>query len=99
MQAGRFLDSFTAEVHGAFFRPQSPETTFTGTIDGPGSSVTFTTLKHPHMKKDRPESDLAGVRYFTGSGEKGLLLYRESFNPYTGDGYRVEPLRSPCISK
>lgn len=90
--AGRFVDRFTRDVHGAYFKEKDPFAVFAGAPKGMGSSVTFASFTYPVLKKGFPTSDLTGVSYATEEAEGSLKVFREVWNPYAGEKVRVEVL-------
>jgi hypothetical protein len=44
------------------------------------------------LREDAPASDLMGVSYFVeeGPGKEGLTIFREVWNPYINDRFKVD---------
>ncbi len=92
LRAGRFVDRFSRDIHGAYFRPKSGLNPFIGEPRGMGSSVSFTSFTYPVLKKGSAASGLAAVSYSTEDTGEGLRVLRETWNPYIGEKASVEVL-------
>jgi len=85
LRAGRFVDRFSMDIHGAYFKSNSDISRFEGGPQGMGSSVSFTAFTYPALKKGFPASGITGVAYFTEDTQEGLKVFREVWNPYLGE--------------
>ncbi|MFQ5735874.1 MAG: type II secretion system protein GspJ [Thermodesulfobacteriota bacterium] len=92
LRAGRFVDRFSRDIHGAYFKPKSETNPFVGEPRGMSSSVSFTTFTYPVVKKGTATSGLTAVSYSTEDTGEGLRVLRETWNPYIGKKTRVEVL-------
>lgn len=91
IEAGRFLERFTSEVHSAYTMRDKPVTVFRGERRGDRSSITFTTFTHPYMSETAPMGDMTGVSYFIEKRDGGgLVLMKEVWNPYTNERFKAE---------
>ncbi len=88
LNAGMFFDRISKDIHSAFYRSKNRNTFFVGDIDGTTSSIAFTTLYRPPMRKETPSGDLRAVRYFAEREKDGYTLYMEVWNPYYRDRER-----------
>ncbi len=89
IEAGFFLDRFSREVRSAFFKRGNDITFFTGEEKGATSDVAFTTFTYPTVKENAPASDIMAVRYYMEENADGNILYREVWNPYTGERFKA----------
>jgi len=85
LRAGRFVDRFSIDIHGAYLKGGSEPGGFEGGPRGMGSSISFTTFAYPALKKGFPAAGLAGVAYYTEDAPEGLKVIREVWNPYIGE--------------
>lgn len=94
--ASRFMDTFSREIHAASFKTNNPKISFIGErVEIRGKSadrLTLATIIYPTFKQGRPSSDLLSIRYSAEEGpDKRLALYKEAWNPYTGErGIKAE---------
>lgn len=89
--ATRFIDTFSREIHAASFKTNNPKTGFIGErVEITGKSadrLTFTTIIYPTFREGSPSSDFLSIRYSVEEWpDKKLALYKEAWNPYTGEG-------------
>ncbi len=89
IEAGRVLDRFSRDINSAYFNPKNPASRFLGELLGPGPILTLLTFTHPLRTGSMPASDLMGVHYFAEDGPDGLTLFKEIWNPYINDRFKV----------
>ncbi len=95
IEAGRVLDRFSRDINSAYFNAANPASRFLGEFMGSGPILTLTYFANPLPAGGAggagggPTSDLTGVHYFTEDGPDGLTLFKEVFNPYVNDRFRV----------
>ncbi|MFQ5427885.1 MAG: type II secretion system protein GspJ [Thermodesulfobacteriota bacterium] len=89
----RFSASFTREARASFMSPANSVSLWNGTGGNASShtpaslSMTFFTYSSGHERS----GDLMAVSYSAEETEEGMSLYRESWNPYTGQrGFRAK---------
>jgi prepilin-type N-terminal cleavage/methylation domain-containing protein len=92
LDAGNFLDRFGREINSAYFKPRNPKTIFTGEKKGLTSVISFTAFVYPMIKEGHPASDLMAVSYFVEESNGEGILYREVWNPYIGERFKVAAL-------
>ena len=89
IEAGRVLDRFSRDINSAYFNAENPTSRFLGEFMGTGPILTLTYFAHPLPAGGAPTSDLMGAHYYTENGPDGLTLFKEVFNPYINDRFRV----------
>jgi general secretion pathway protein J len=93
IEAARVLDRFSRDINSAYLSPaNSPAnspTRFLGELVGIGPVLTLTTFTYPLPAASSPSSDLIGVYYFAEEAPDGLTLFKEIWNPYINDRFRV----------
>ena len=89
IEAARVLDRFSRDINSAYLSPTDASTRFLGELLGTGPVLTLTTFTYPLSTGGSPTSDLMGVYYFTEEDPNGLTLFKEIWNPYINDRFRV----------
>lgn len=87
LEAGMFLERLSAEVNSAYFTPEEPRTIFSGKIRGGAPLLEFTSYSAGPRSSSAPSTDLAGISYRAEHGEGGLVIYRETWNPFIGERF------------
>lgn len=90
LEAGRFLDRFTSDVHSAYYKPKDDLTLLKGEKTSDGSSLVLTIRSYPSPRKGEPTGDFAAVRYYLDMSEGRQRIMRESWNPYIGEKFSAE---------
>lgn len=89
IEAARVLARFSREINSAYFDPALPASRFLGELMGPGGILTLTTFTRTPGTGPAPTSDLIGVHYFATDGPDGLTIFKEIFNPYFDERFKV----------
>lgn len=92
LEAGLLLDSLASDVNSAYFNGQELKTIFTGKTRAGASALELTSFAAQPQREGTPSADLVGVSYFAKHADGGLIVYRETWNPYIGQRYRSEIL-------
>ncbi|MFQ5480236.1 MAG: type II secretion system protein GspJ [Thermodesulfobacteriota bacterium] len=88
----RFSTTFSREARASFFSPENSLSLWSGTATAstpPLASISMTYFTYS-SGRDR-SGDLMAVSYSAENSDKGITLYKESWNPYTGErGIKAE---------
>ncbi|MDP2688987.1 MAG: prepilin-type N-terminal cleavage/methylation domain-containing protein [Deltaproteobacteria bacterium] len=90
IDAGRFLDAFSRDIHSAYMVPGDPLSVFEGGVRGESSYVTFTAFTGPALRGPGLAGGLIKVSYSVEDGKGSARVLREVTNPYTGESYAYE---------